>query len=540
MRKYRNCFHVVIAAFLLITGSNTLAADSLPADPLNSVMWDNMAQRFFPGKVVIDQRVVVSAPHDAEDQMQVPITVDATQLEGVKEIVAVADLNPIPHILTLRPLRAQPFIGFRVKLEQATPIRVGVRTADDVWHVNGVIVNAAGGGCSAPALAHGTNNWYQTLGQTRAITRRETADLARLSLRMRHPMDTGLAPGIPVFYMNEIEVKSSEGTVLANIEMFEPISENPTLTLKPLVNDNVDELLVYARDTEANEFRFSLPVPKTWAVHGRTEYFTLENGGNIVNVAFIEVPDGVVVIDTGPSRRYGEALLSLIKNTIPGKEVLRVYNTHHHPDHFLGNQVFENSIIAAPQQVIDNIVAEGDGFADNMYRLVGDWMRGTYSAAPGKAIETDSEEIGGRRFSLFYLSGHTSSDLVIRDDETGVLFTGDLAFFNRAPTTPHANIDTWQESLSALSQIDKQLILPGHGLQDSSEGSLVQTADYLDWLQQSLRKATSDGLTMNEAMRIKIPARFQSIDVVQTEFERSVVHLFLSFEDELMPLIELK
>jgi len=46
----------------------------------------------------------------------------------------------------------------------------------------------------------------------------------------------------------------------------------------------------------------------TWAVHGSTEYFTLENGGNILNVAFVEVPDGVVVIDTGPSKRYGEAL----------------------------------------------------------------------------------------------------------------------------------------------------------------------------------------------------------------------------------------
>ena len=104
----------------------------------------------------------------------------------------------------------------------------------------------------------------------------------------------------------------------------------------------------------------------TWAVHGSTEYFTLENGGNIVNIAFVEVPDGVVVIDTGPSRRYGEGLLALIEKTIPGKPVLRVYNTHHHPDHFLGNQVFDPSIVAAPQKVIDNIIAEGDGFTDNM------------------------------------------------------------------------------------------------------------------------------------------------------------------------------
>jgi len=233
----------------------------LPADPLNSVMWEYMAERYFPGKVVIDQRVIVSAPHDAEDQMQVPVQVDATQLENVVEIVALADLNPFPHILTLHPKRAQPFIGFRIKLEQGSPVRVGVRTSDGVWHVNGAFVNAAGGGCSAPALAHGVSDWYKTLGETRAITRRETSGLTRLSLRMKHPMDTGLADGIPVFYMNQLEVTSPEGVELASLELFEPVSENPTVTIKPLVQDDVSELLVYARDTEANEFNFTLPVP---------------------------------------------------------------------------------------------------------------------------------------------------------------------------------------------------------------------------------------------------------------------------------------
>ncbi len=294
----------------------------------------------------------------------------------------------------------------------------------------------------------------------------------------------------------------------------------------------------------ANKLAYDLAATEiasgTWAVHGRTEYFTLENGGNIVNIAFIEVPDGVVVIDTGPSRRYGEALLALIEKTIPGKPVLRVYNTHHHPDHFLGNQVFENSVIAAPQKVIDNIIAEGDGFTDNMYRLVGDWMRGTRTTAPGTALEAEFEEIGGRRFSLYYLSGHTSADLVIRDDETGVVFSGDLAFFNRAPTTPHADIGVWQESLTTIASLDKELILPGHGLHDKAGDSLLQTGDYLDWLRQAMTDAASRGLTMNEAMSLPIPPRFKSLDVVETEYQRSVVHLYLAFEDELMPLIEMK
>ena len=257
----RTSLKIVVTIFALaLSYASAANSSTLPEDPLNSVMWENLAGRFFAGEVVIDQRVKVIGPRDAENQLQVPITVDATALDDVVEIVALADLNPIPHILTLHPTRAQAFIGFLVKLEQATPIRVGVRTADGVWHVNGIHVSAAGGGCTAPALAHGTDDWYQTLGETRALFRRETADSSRLRVRMRHPMDTGLAPGIPVFYMNTLKVSSPAGEELALVEMFEPVSENPTLTLKPLVEDKLDELLVYARDTEANEFNFSLPV----------------------------------------------------------------------------------------------------------------------------------------------------------------------------------------------------------------------------------------------------------------------------------------
>lgn len=278
---------------------------------------------------------------------------------------------------------------------------------------------------------------------------------------------------------------------------------------------------------------------RTWGVLGRTEYFDMENGGNIVNVAFIEVPDGVVVIDSGPSRRYGEALLALIEKTLPGKPIVRVYNTHHHPDHFLGNQVFDPSVIAAPQKVIDNIELEGDGFADNMYRLLGDWMRGTQVAAPQIVLEADTEEVGGRRFSLFYLSGHTASDLVIRDDETGVLFSGDLAFLYRAPTTPHADITVWRQSLERLAAIDKDLILPGHGPSDAQNESIAQTADYIDWLHGTLSEAVGTGLTMNEAMLLPIPPRFAGLGVVRTEFERSVVHLYPELEDALFEQIEI-
>ena len=39
----------------------------------------------------------------------------------------------------------------------------------------------------------------------------------------------------------------------------------------------------------------------TWLLEGSTDNFAKDNGGNIVNTAFIVTDNGVVVIDSGPS-----------------------------------------------------------------------------------------------------------------------------------------------------------------------------------------------------------------------------------------------
>ena len=64
------------------------------------------------------------------------------------------------------------------------------------------------------------------------------------------------------------------------------------------------------------ELRYELqPQPLAegvWLLEGSTANFDKVNGGNIVNTGFIVTDSGVVVIDSGPSRRYGEAMREAI------------------------------------------------------------------------------------------------------------------------------------------------------------------------------------------------------------------------------------
>lgn len=254
---------LLTALFLGLAVVSSVHARDVPDDPLRSVMWDSMVERFMPeGDIVFDDRVQVLAPFSAENQFHVPVTIDATALDAeVTEIIAVADLNPIPLILRVEPEQAKPFIGFRLKLQQTSPVHVGVRTADGVWHVAGVIVDAMGGGCTAPAMAHMEQNWMDRLGETRALARSGLDGDTRMTMQLRHPMDTGLAAGIPAFYLNELTVSDDLGSPLARLWLYEPVSENPTLTLKPLAPTEASAYAVAARDTEGNEYSFAVALP---------------------------------------------------------------------------------------------------------------------------------------------------------------------------------------------------------------------------------------------------------------------------------------
>jgi sulfur-oxidizing protein SoxY len=256
-----------LAMVLFAAPAAASGPDSDPApDPLRSVMWSDMrALLLGGGPVMFDERVRVAAPASAEDALNVPVMVDASSLDArgkVEEIVVFADMNPIPRILNYRPSHAKPLIGLRLKLQQATPIRAAARTPDGVWHVGGVFVDAAGGGCTSPALAHGDPQWERHLGEVQARAWEQAGDGAvRLRFRVRHPMDTGLAPGIPAFHLENLVIRDAGGRELGRIDTFEPVAENPVFTLEVSPAADTRSLRLTGRDNNGTSVLAEIPLP---------------------------------------------------------------------------------------------------------------------------------------------------------------------------------------------------------------------------------------------------------------------------------------
>jgi quinoprotein relay system zinc metallohydrolase 1 len=270
-----------------------------------------------------------------------------------------------------------------------------------------------------------------------------------------------------------------------------------------------------------------------YVVEGANADFAPANGCNIINTGFIATGAGVIVINTGPSRRYGEQLRALIARTTK-EPVVRVVHLNLHPDYFLGNQAFADVPRLATPTTRAGMQREAKGYEDNLYRLCGEWMKGTEAVLPSADAKPCTDRLGAHEFEWLELRGHTASDLVLVDKTRGVVFAGGLVFAQRVPTTPHAEIAPWRASLQALAAQPYKTLVPSHGRVDEGPAAIALTQRYLAWLDTAFRDAAERGLEMNDVLRMPVPDEFRRWAGFETEYVRNVANLYPRYEQKVL------
>lgn len=291
-------------------------------------------------------------------------------------------------------------------------------------------------------------------------------------------------------------------------------------------------LFIYSN---AKDFDFNLKANKiaknTYFIEGKKEYFSEKNAGDISNSVFITTKDGVIVIDTGSSYLYGKQQQELIKKYTK-KHIKYVLNTHHHPDHFLGNFAYKETDILALKYTKDYINKNGDAYITNLINITLDAMKDTEVKAPNIEIKKKYINLGEHKLKVIRLDGHTKEDLVLYDESTGVLFVSDLVFFNRTAATPHANINKWIKALKALKKIPYKVLVPGHGPISTTKEPIKQMISYLKYLDNILKSSAKKGLMVFEILELKTPKEFKHLAMIKDEFERSVINLYPEYENK--------
>lgn len=291
----------------------------------------------------------------------------------------------------------------------------------------------------------------------------------------------------------------------------------------------------HAVDASRSDYRLQpRPLaPGVWVIEGAVEDFSRSNGCNIINTGFIATDAGTLVINTGPSRLYGQQQRAAIARTTP-RPVTRVVNLNLHPDYFFGNQAWSDVPTAALPGTRVGMQAEGKAYEDNLYRLCGDWMLGTESQPAREDVQPGRFMLGARPLEWVRWQGHTGHDLVLIDHSTGVMFAGGVVFMNRVPTLPHARLAEWMASLQQLRQRitsgEVRTVVPSHGPVHTGTQGVDQTLDWLQWLDARLRSSAEQGLDLSEVLRLPIPERFAGWAALQAEYARNVTTLYPAYE----------
>jgi glyoxylase-like metal-dependent hydrolase (beta-lactamase superfamily II) len=122
--------------------------------------------------------------------------------------------------------------------------------------------------------------------------------------------------------------------------------------------------------------------------------------------------------------------------------------------------------------------------------------------------------------------------LVLRVASADVVFAGGLVFAERAPTTPHADLNAWQQSLDALGRTLRPTttVVPSHGPVHRGLAGAEQTATWLRWVDTTLRQAAQAGWDMNEVLYQPLPAAYAAWAANPAEWQRTVAQLYPGYE----------
>jgi len=224
---------------------------------------------------------------------------------------------------------------------------------------------------------------------------------------------------------------------------------------------------------------------------------------DIANIGFIIGEKCIAVIDTGGSVNIGQKLLASIRS-ITNKPICYIINTHIHFDHILGNKAFisEKPEFVGHHQLANAIEQNRSFFLEQFKNDLGPNPEQSSIIGPSVLVNKSRQlDLGNRVLTLIpFPVSHSHNDLIIIDNKTKTLWSGDLIYRERIPSLTGSLIG-WLNTMNDLQRLDVKKVIPGHGgVAESIAEAIEQQQDYLQRLLDETRNAIADGQFLNDAM----------------------------------------
>ena len=263
------------------------------------------------------------------------------------------------------------------------------------------------------------------------------------------------------------------------------------------------------------------------------------------NAGIIDLGDRTLVLDTLTLPSYGEALATACRD-LTGRDPSWIVLTHYHGDHWLGNQAFPltTPILATPGMIpqleqsmaqYQGILDDPNGFAKELadyasmteaeenpgkraglqtnlarYRALYDEITNLKLVGANTLFESTLRLTGSKRSVelIEVRDNHTASDVYVKLPEDGVLFMGDLGFFDTIPFLGFADPIRWAATLRDFETSEIQTYVPGHGAV-AGVNKVTQQRECIEAITDTVRSALAEGGEITEALGERLPEPFR-------------------------------
>ena len=219
-------------------------------------------------------------------------------------------------------------------------------------------------------------------------------------------------------------------------------------------------------------------------------YMVTGDGGNSTVVVG---PSGVVLVDTkNPGEKIYDELLEKI-GSVTKEPVAEVLVTHHHADHSGNTLLFENHgvPVIGQQQELEALQT----YVSNA---------NPRPTAPSITYDTElTTTAGGVKVEAHHWgAGHTAGDTVVYFPAQKVVAGGDEV----VEVTPNidypfgGSVDGWLKSLDALSKLDFDYVIPGHGADPMTKAQFLDYAKKWRTFADRARAAIKAGTPKDKLM----------------------------------------
>jgi glyoxylase-like metal-dependent hydrolase (beta-lactamase superfamily II) len=254
-------------------------------------------------------------------------------------------------------------------------------------------------------------------------------------------------------------------------------------------------------------YTFEKVASNTWVMHGPLEFPNPENKGFMNNPGVVKTSAGLVLIDPGSTVHVGRHVLNEIKK-FSDEDVIAVFNTHIHGDHWLANQAIKEAypgvkIYGHPKMLKAVADGEGKNWVDLMHSMTEGASDGTTVVAPElTADNTDVIKIGNTRFRIHHFGiAHTKTDIMIEVMEESVIFLGDNVLAERLPRMSDGTFQGNASTISKIMESSVKTYVPGHG--PTGDSTIVENyLNYLTLVYDAAKQAFDEDLDSSDVITI--------------------------------------